>query len=127
MPSQIIGLRMSILLVFLSFPVKAQSRTELVGGNEAVANEVLVKFREGNAPGLARALEATNIDGARAVGANGWVLLHSRTHSAASLIRNFQPGRQVAFVEPNYVVHANLIPDDPLWPSLWGMVKISAP
>jgi subtilisin family serine protease len=128
MPSQIIRLSwVPILLVLVTFPAKAQSGTERVGGNEAVANEVLVKFREGNTAGLAQALETSNIDGARVVGANGWVLLHSRTHSTASLIRNFQPGRQVAFVEPNYVVHANLIPDDPLWASLWGMVKISAP
>jgi subtilisin family serine protease len=36
-------------------------------------------------------------------------------------------GGDVASAEPNYVVHANLIPDDPLWPQLYGMVRISAP
>ena len=123
MRSQIIGLS-----VLLALPVYAQSKTEVVSGNEAVANEVLVKFRGTNAPGLDQALKATNIDNARGVGRAGWVLLHSSTEGAASLIRNFQSRRDVAHVEPNYVVRAiDTIPDDPLWPSLYGMMRISAP
>src|SRR5260370_37032570 len=128
MHSPMIGLGwFSIPLVLLAIPVQAQIRLQPVGGNQAAANEVLVKFREGNAPSLTQALEATRIDGARGVGANGWVLLHSGTASAASLVRTFQLGGDVASAEPNYVVHANLIPDDPLWPQLYGMVRISAP
>jgi subtilisin family serine protease len=62
------------------------------------------------------------------VGGKGWVLLHSGTESTASLIGNLQSRQDVEYVEPNYVVHADdTIPDDPLWPSLYGMMRISAP
>jgi subtilisin family serine protease len=55
-------------------------------------------------------------------------LLHSSTESAASLIGQFKSRPDVADVEPNYVVHTtDTIPDDPLWPSLYGMMRIAAP
>ncbi len=126
MRSHIVGL--SWLSVLLALPVNAQSKTEFVAGNEAVSNEVLVKFRDTNAPGLAQELKANNIDSAQGVGAAGWVLLHSRTDSAASLIQKFQSRRDVAYVEPNYIVRvSDTIPNDPRWPSLYGMVRISTP
>ncbi len=121
-------MRLSWISVLLALPVYAQLKTESVAGNEAVANEVLVKFRNTNAPGLAEALQANNIDGARGVGTKGWVLLHSSTESTASLIGKLQSRRDVADVEPNYVVYAfDTIPDDPFFPSLYGMMKIAAP
>jgi len=126
MRSHITGLSWSFVL--LALPVYAQLKTEVVAGNEAVANEVLVKFRDTNAPGLDQALKASNIDNARGVGRAGWVLLHSSTESTASLIGKLQTRGDVAHVEPNYVVYAvDTIPDDPLWPTLYGMMKISAP
>src|SRR5713101_6379119 len=126
MGSRIIGL--SSIFVLLALPVSAQSKTEFVAGNEAVANEVLVKFRDTNAPGLAQLLKANNIDSAQGVGAGDWVLLHSGTDSAASLIQKFQSRRDVAYVEPNYVVRvSDTIPNDPRWPSLYGMVRFSMP
>lgn len=126
MRSHVIGL--SWISVVLALPVYAQLKTEVVAGNEVAANEVFVRFSGTNAPGLDQVLQASNIDNARGVGSAGWVLLHSSTESTASLIGRLQSRSDVAHVEPNYVVHAvDTIPDDPLWPSLYGMMKISAP
>ena len=36
-----------------------------------------------------------------------------------------QPG--VEYVEPNYVLHLDAVPNDPSYSSLWGMKKIRAP
>jgi thermitase len=33
----------------------------------------------------------------------------------------------VAYAEPNYLYHADAVPNDPRYPQLWGLAKISAP
>jgi len=42
-------------------------------------------------------------------------------------ITAFQNLAGVAYVEPNYIYQACVIPNDPSYPSLWGMEKIGAP
>ena len=115
-------------LVFFALPASAQLKTELVNGHEAVANDVLVKSSAGaNAAVFAQALYANQIDNVQSVGSNGWQLLHSSALSAAELVSAFNANSAVERAEPNYVVHADVIPNDPFWPNLYGMRAISAP
>jgi serine protease len=124
---------MSVRSVCVSFaifalPASAQLKTELVRGNEVVANEVLVKLRvRGDAPAFLQALHLHQIDKVQSVGGNGWLLLHSSGSSADALLRAFRANSAVDLAEPNYVVHANLTPNDQYWSTLYGMRIISGP
>ena len=42
-------------------------------------------------------------------------------------IRLYRRNPTVLYAEPDYVRHADITPNDPQWPSLWGMVNIRAP
>src|SRR6266851_4789602 len=100
-----------VSLAIFALPASAQQKTEFVEGNEVVANEVLVKSRvSANGPAFVQALQAHQIDNVQTVGVNGWRLLHSSGSSAAALLRAFRASSAVELAEPNYLVHANLIP-----------------
>ncbi|MBT1073312.1 S8 family serine peptidase [Pelotalea chapellei] len=47
--------------------------------------------------------------------------------SIADAISELQADPDVEYVEPNYIVHTQVIPTDTSYGSLWGMNKISAP
>jgi subtilase family serine protease/subtilisin family serine protease len=96
---------------------------QLVNGREAVAREVLVKFRN---PSVAAALAAADAD-AEAVeplGSTGLVRLRSRSLPAAALVARFAARADVLYAEPNYIVRTLSGPDDPSFPQLWGLENI---
>src|SRR5688500_5354857 len=83
---------------------------QLVNGREAVAREVLVKFRN---PTVAAALAAADAD-AEAVeplGSTGLLRLRSRSLTAAALVARFAARSDVLYAEPNYIVHTLSGPD----------------
>jgi subtilisin family serine protease len=47
--------------------------------------------------------------------------------SIAQAVGHFKKLADIADVEPNYVYHATVVPNDPRMSSLWGMTKIQAP
>jgi serine protease len=47
--------------------------------------------------------------------------VHSRSRDTDQLIRDLGRNRAVVYVEPNYVVHAVTIPNDPSFGQLWGL------
>jgi subtilisin family serine protease len=55
------------------------------------------------------------------------VRLHSHSKNVATLIRELSARGDVAYAEPNYIVHATLTPNDPSFGNLWGLNTISAP
>jgi subtilisin family serine protease len=115
-------------LAIFAVPASAQLKTEFIRGHEVVANEVLVNSRVGaSSPGFLSALRAHQIDKVQSVDRNGWLLLHSSGLSASALETGLKASSAFDAVEPNYVVHANLIPNDPYWPNLYGMRIISGP
>jgi subtilisin family serine protease len=115
-------------LAIFAVPASAQLKTEFIRGHEVAANEVLVKSRVGaSAPGFLRALRAHQIDKVQSISRNGWLLLHSSGLSAGALETGLKASSAVDAVEPNYIVHTNLIPNDPYWPNLYGMRIISGP
>jgi thermitase len=129
------------LIIFVSFtPIsaKAQLKIEMLNGNEVAANEAIVKFNHsGTLSGQAlQQAEARSIADIRArqdigevhpIEGIGAHLLRSRSLMAGNLIAQLKLRRDVAYVEPNYVIHEVRTPNDPNFSSLYGMQKISAP
>lgn len=123
----------AISLIFAGFllglPVWAQQH-ETIHGQQAVANEVLVKLRAGvrlEADGYI--VRTHDIRAARELDNRGLMHLRSGSKSAARLVEELKTDPDVEYVEPNYVVHttaagstpAAVIPNDGLFPQEWGL------
>jgi subtilisin family serine protease len=87
-----------------------------------VAREVIVKFRP-NARTTARAEveRAEDIDATARIGDGHLLLFRSRTRNTDTLIRNLARRADVQYVEPNYLVQIQNVPNDPHFSSLWAM------
>jgi len=95
---------------------------ELVEGRQVVANEVLVKFHASATAGsIAQAEQDEDVDSDEEVGGIGVRLFHSRGKDVSTLLTELKARSDVAYVEPNYIIHADLIPNDPSFSSLWGL------
>jgi len=102
-------------------PVWAQ-RLERVGGRDAVAQQVLVRFRDNSAVQARNfALAAQDIDVSRGIGGNGVMLFHSRTKNVDTLVREFSARPDVLYAEPDYIVHVDADPNDTFFSLLYGM------
>lgn len=119
-----VSLRVSNLVVFAAVVLGtmaawAQSVPEIVQGQEAAPQEILVKLD--NPQALSPIVFQHNIDRVQGVGSTGVLRLHSRTQSAAALLNGLSNFPGVAFVEPNFVVHAINVPNDPFFNLEWGL------
>ncbi len=122
---------LSILVAALALPARAQVAVQSYNGHDAVAQEVLIKFRQ-PAPGDAQAQAAitanvlqaqvtADIDVAQSVGSHGWVLWHSRSNDVATLMGLLTGASDLVGVEPNWVMHLASTPNDPYFPQEWGL------
>jgi subtilisin family serine protease len=112
----------------LSSPVFTQGRaqrptgTTVVNGAEAVAGEVLVKYRDsvdrGDRQNVNNQVDADVDD---EIGSTGFRRLHSRSFDTAAMLNFLRADARVAYVEPNYIVHAIATPNDPSFGMLWGL------
>ena len=90
-------------------------------GHEVMANEVLVKFRDPDAPvapGLRRLHDldlVTGVAGGRAI------LLRSRSKKVAQLIQGLSSRSDVLYVEPNYIAEAYFVPNDTFFSLQWHL------
>lgn len=102
--------------------------------DDAVPNQLLVRFNPVKAP--RNALGVRTIQTHQALGATvrrefgriPWqvVAVPPRVGLAAAAAAYAKDPAVVA-VEPNYIVHADALPDDPGYDQLWGMERIGAP
>jgi len=92
-------------------------------GRPAVAHEVLVRVRPGAPLGPLRALIDAVDD--RPIGSQGWHRIKSSSRLVRDLMTRLAGRFDVLDVEPNYIVHTTAIPNDPLFPNLWGMLNNS--
>jgi hypothetical protein len=113
----------SLLVMSLASVSWAQrTATESYLGHPVAAGEVLVKFREGAS--FAAQLHASSLadaDVAHPVGRAGVQRMRSRSRDVASLISDLSGHPDVAYVEPNFILHAFSAPNDPMFGSLWGL------
>ncbi|MDX1389810.1 MAG: hypothetical protein R3344_11510, partial [Acidobacteriota bacterium] len=94
-------------------------------GEPYVPGEVLIKFREDadrrQVDHLRSGLGARRLRGFRG-GGEHLVLGAGRTTESA--IRQLRRHPLVVYAEPNYIVTADVLPDDPLLPELYGMRNV---
>jgi len=108
------------VLSFTTF-VLAQRQTENYSGRTVAAREVLVRFRPMSQQVLTQIIQAHDLDLMRPVGRAGAFRLRSRRMDVDALIRALSTHPNVLFVEPNYVIRAIGVPNDPGFPLLWAL------
>ena len=92
-----------------------------------VPGQVVVRFRA-NVDPLSRfeALSDESASTVKPLGQPGLQLVHVQG-SVPQAVANLESNPAVAYAEPNWIYHALATPNDPRYPSLWGLAKISAP
>jgi subtilisin family serine protease len=98
---------------------------------QAVPGEYIVKRGPAGSPNLAAAVRALGGDIVDALPSIDAVVVRMRGPGALSLgalDRELRAMARVAYVEPNWRVHAlDTLPDDPDFPRQWGLPQIKAP
>jgi subtilisin family serine protease/uncharacterized membrane protein len=103
----------------------ASRDVERINNREAVAREVLVKFRQPpQRAQLAQIQTGFDAEEIEAVGRSNIFRLRSKSHDIAALLASLSSRADVEYAEPNFVVHAFSEPNDPLFPSLWGLRNV---
>ena len=118
---------MIVAFMLVGFASAQPTGKESFNGREAAANEVLVKFKTATPEEIHKIKINEDVDEAEPVGSTGAMRLHSKSKNVATLINELSARNDVEYAEPNYVVYATKIPNDPSYGSLWGLPKISAP
>jgi subtilisin family serine protease len=115
----------SLVIFLFACPLGAQMRTESFEGQEVVANEVLLKFKLAQTQPIAQVLPevqlAEDIDLTEGIGSGDLLKLHSRTKDVMTLVRDLSTRSDVAYAEPNFIVHAITVPNDTQFGNLWGL------
>lgn len=97
-------------------------QTETFQGQEVVAGEILVRFRDGmGLPAQALTAQDADIYSAATAGRSGTMRLRSRGRNVAALLQTYRNRFDVLYAEPNYVVHAEDIPNDVLFGQQWAL------
>ncbi|MBI3345415.1 MAG: S8 family serine peptidase [Gammaproteobacteria bacterium] len=99
----------------------AQDKIDFHNGREVAANEVLVKFATPRNEPDDSVKQTEDIEVSERIGDGEVHRLRSRSKKVDALIKSLRSRPDVVFVEPNYIVHLFDIPNDPSFPSLWGL------
>ena len=98
-------------------------------GAEYKPGELIIKYRQGKA-GVAGAALHQRQGSQRIREFRTYDLEHVKVkpgQSVQAAISAFEADPDVEYAEPNYILHAMVVPSDPSYGRLWGMTKISAP
>jgi subtilisin family serine protease len=116
------GLFSSVFALFFASSVFAQIQKENYQGREVVAHEVLVDAKNISQQALNQLIQANDIEVAHHVGSAGAMLLHSRSLNVDSLMRALANHPDLAYIEPNNVIHAiSTTPNDTYFSLMWGL------
>ena len=96
-------------------------RTVLLDGREVVEGEVIVRYRSGTGRVERERAEFEADSDASEVLAGRIRRMRSRRLSTRELIERLRNNPDVELVEPNYIIRANAIPNDPSFNALWGL------
>ena len=121
----------AVLASILATPALAQRaprfERENVNGRNAVAREVLVKFRNPlQAAQLAELVGQSDAESVERLGTAGTLRLRSRSRTAAALIQALSRRPDVVYAEPNRIIELASTPSDPEFAELWGLERIGA-
>jgi subtilase family serine protease len=120
------------ICLLVSDPASAQIRrgpqldVQIVNGREAAAREVLVRFRGPIPRQLTAVLADADPEDIEPIERTGLLRIRSRSRDVTALIAALFRRGDIAYVEPNYIVHALSDPNDPRWRDLWGLRTIQA-
>ncbi len=97
--------------------------TEFLKGHEIVQQEVILKFRPMHRLAAENDIRnSEDIDASEAIGGDGRAfVIHSRSKRTSDLVASISRRRDIEYVEPNYILHSDAIPNDPSFANLWGM------
>jgi thermitase len=99
-------------------------RIVVLDGREVVEGEVIVRYRpESGRIGRERAEFQAESVGSETIGQLGARRLQSRVLSTRQLMEVLRANPDVELVEPNYIIRANAIPNDPELDQQWGLVN----
>ncbi|HZR26542.1 MAG TPA: S8 family peptidase [Vicinamibacterales bacterium] len=117
-------LTVCLVVVLFITPVRSQDPTPVNGvtianGRPAVAGEVLVKYWD-NVVSEDAGWQA-DADVQQPVGGTGLQRLHSQSLDADDLVATLEWHPDVEYVEPNYLIAAIALPNDPSFANLWGL------
>jgi subtilisin family serine protease len=117
------------VIVSFSGPLLAQRPSTVFQGKRVVANEIILRLGSNTPAVLSRIAGATAPGEVLKPIGNGLGLnvLHSATRDVTALLNAFSRDPNVLYAEPNYILTANAVPNDPSWPQLWALQQISAP
>jgi subtilisin family serine protease len=94
-----------------------------IGGRQAIAGEVLVRFAAASrADDRAIVEQQVDAESSETI-AHDVRRVRSRSLDAMTLLRFLHAHPAIAYAEPNYVVHALTTPNDPRFPTLWGLLN----
>jgi len=115
---------------FLSFPLRADTLSGLIKknylykGRPYAEGEVLVKYKGDTTPSAEIRLGALS---KKLSGLNIRKIKLKKGISVEEAIREFQADPLVEYAEPNYIVHINLTPNDPLFNQQGYLNRVDAP
>ena len=102
--------------------LQAQKPTESYQGKSVIANQVLVRLKSPSTA-VTQLLETLlQADSVRQVGgAAGPVVFHSSKLNVSALLAVLAARTELFYAEPDYVIHSTAVPNDSLFPQLWGL------
>ena len=116
----LLALASSLVLVVSAQVTRGPIARETIAGHQAMAGEVLLKLQ--SSTHLGQILQDVEADRDEPLGGERTLRrLHSRKHTTAELLSILSTRDDVEYVEPNFIVHAISLPNDPLFPQLWGL------
>jgi subtilisin family serine protease len=96
--------------------------TVMVNGHEAVAGEVIVRYRsEAGSIGRNRAEFQVESDETESIGRRGARRVRSRRLSTAAMLQALRSNPDVEYAEPNYVIRLESRPNEPWMYYLWNL------
>jgi len=122
----VVALTTAVVVFVLGFSVSTQGpgrgRIVRVNGYEAVEGEVLIKYRDDRVAASHAEIEAAaDADVVESLDRRGGRRMRSRRLRTTELMSLLAQDPDVEFVEPNYLLRAEASPNDPSFPSLWGL------
>jgi len=129
---RVAGLLLLMVAALAETPVSSQERrqgrrvaTTIVDGREAADGEVLIRYHSAESSfARVRAELQADADQVETIGRRGLRRMHSRRHNTRELLALMRANPDVEFVEPNWVIRVDLVPNDPSFGNLWGLLNL---
>jgi subtilisin family serine protease len=115
------ALLLSILFT-CALPALAARNEENHQGRRVAASQVIIQLRSDSADSLSRVVADADGDKAeRLRGAQPVFLVRSRSKNVAGLLNALSRHPDVQLVEPDYILQASAVPNDPYYSNLWAL------